>query len=99
MAGDGVGVDEQDALTAVQLERCRQAHCDRRLADAALRVEDRDHRCVVLPVADLDALLRLDDRTGAVVDRHRSDTHRLYAPAQRFHRVRTGEELVAGRRA
>ena len=96
VAGHGVGVDEQDPLAVVELEGGREARRDGRLADAALRIEDRDDRRALLPIAHLGG--RLDDRAGAVVDRDRADAHRLDAPAERLRGVRPGEELVLDHR-
>ena len=44
---------EQDLLALANLERRGEVRGDGRLADAALRVEDRDHRRPALPVAQL----------------------------------------------
>ena len=53
VAGHGVGVDEQDPLAVVELERGGEVRRDGRLADAALRVEDGDDGRPALPVAHL----------------------------------------------
>ena len=98
VAGHGVGVDEQDLLVAMDLERRREVGRDGRLADAALRVEDRDDGRPARPVAHLHRAA-LDDRAGAVVDGHRADAHRLDPPADRVGGVGAGEELVGRVRA
>ena len=95
MAGHGVGVDEQDALPAPDLEGGGQVHGDRGLADAALRVEHgHDRRPLGAAAGRADALVRLDDRAFPVVDGLGSDEHRLDPPAERFGRVGPGEVLV-----
>ena len=89
VARDRVGVEEQDLLALVELERRGEVRRDGRLADAALRVEDRDdgRPARQSPISDRAAL---DDRAGAVVDGHRPDAHRLDPPAERRRRSRAG---------
>ena len=93
MAGDGIGVDEEDPLVLAQLEGSREIGCDRRLADAALRIEYGNDGRAARPVAEVDPG-GLEDRPAAVVDGLGADAHGLDAPAQRFGRVRPGEVLV-----
>ena len=82
VAGHRVGVDQQHPLTAPDLERRGEVHRDRRLADAALRIEYRDDRRPLRPGRRVETTIGLDDRTLAVVDRLRPDEHRLDPPAQ-----------------
>src|SRR5688500_2366237 len=93
VAGHSVGVDEEHLLAMAELERGRQARGDRRLADAALGVEDGDHGRPPLPLAQID-VAGLDHRTRAVVNGGGTNAHRLDPPAQRIDRVRSAEVLV-----
>ena len=91
VTGHGVGIDEQDRLALADLERRREVGRDGRLADAALRVEDRDRRGAAMPAAEVAAL---EDRAAAVVDGLAPDAHRLDPPADRVGRVGPREVFV-----
>ena len=103
MSGDRVAVDEKDALTLTDLQHRGNVDRDRRLADAALGIEDDDDLAAAIVLIDLgDALgfehaaLRFDHPAAHVVGRHFcADEHRFDAPAQGFGGVGAGEVLVA----
>ena len=97
VAGDRVGVDQQDLLAAAELERRREVRGDRRLADAALRVEDRDDRRPALPVAHLDepAWIIGPEPSSTVIDRmHIASTRQRIASAE-YGRVKNSSPTSA----
>src|SRR5215207_1799240 len=63
--GDGVGIDQKDGLAPPDLKGRGEVRRHGRLADAALRIEDRDGRGAAVPMADVAAL---EDRATAIVD-------------------------------
>ena len=95
VTGHRVGVDEEDLLALPDLEGGGEVHGDRRLPDAALRVEDRDDRRALAPQVGIERT-GAEDRAAAVVDGEAADAHRLDAPAHRLGGVGTRQVLVVG---
>ena len=97
VAGDGVGVDQQDRLALAGLECRGEVRGDGRLADAALRVEDRDRRGPRVPAGRATSP---PWRTGPLPSSTvvAPDAHRLDAPADRVGRVGASEVFVVASR-
>ena len=92
VAGDRVGVHEEDALAAGD-QRRGEVDGDHRLADAALGVEHGDQLAAPRPVAALELALRAPARCRRRTAMERMH-HRLDPPADRLRRVGPRQVLV-----
>ena len=97
VSGDGVGVEQQHPLAAVDLQCGGQVERDGRLAHATLGIEHGDDRRPLGPGMRVQAMVGFDDRADPMVDRLGANEHRLDSPAQRVCRIRPGEVLVVER--